>query len=78
MRYKWSRVWFWKAGDFVPDNPKHPKSPSFTMETRVLMLVGLPSSFKNYHFVDPQATGGRFCSRHDVGARLSAEQFCAR
>ena len=62
---------------FCLNKPKHPKSPSFTMENWVLMLLGLLSSFKIYHFVDPRTTGGRFCSQHDIGAGPSAGQFCA-
>ena len=47
------------------------------MENRELMLLGLPSSFRFYHFVGPRTTGGEFCFWHDVGAGLSAGQFCA-
>ena len=47
------------------------------MESWELMLLGLPSSFRFYHFIDPRTTGGGFCFRHDDGAGLSAGQFCA-
>ena len=45
---------------FCLNKPKLPKSPSFKVENWELMLLGLPSSFRFYHFVDPQTTGGRF------------------
>ena len=59
-------------------NQNSPKIHLLQVENRELMLLGLLSSFRFYHFVDPRTTGGKFCSQHEVGAGLNARHNCAR